>query len=207
MAREFEDHGIRRLHVVDLDGAKIGKVTNLKVLEKSLQGRNLQIDFGGGIKTGNDLRSVFDAGAKMAGIGSIAVKEPEKFFGWLEKFGSEKILLGADVKDRKLAIDGWQTMTELEDHSVFEKILRPGRAKNICYRHQQRRPLKGFGQKFIQGYFRKSTTSAPDRFGRDKFSGRYCRTRKDRLQRSDYRQTPIYEDRISLSQLTVSSEQ
>lgn len=114
VAREFEDAGLRRLHVVDLDGAKNGKVTNLKVLEMVASNTNLTIDFGGGIKTGEDIQSVFDAGAAMASIGSVAVKEPEKFFGWLEKYGGEKILLGADVRDGKLSIDGWQTATDLE---------------------------------------------------------------------------------------------
>ncbi len=114
VAKEFETVGLRRLHVVDLDGAKIGKVTNLKVLETIAANTNLTIDFGGGIKTDEDINAVFDAGANIAGIGSVAVKEPEKFFAWLEKFGSGKLLLGADVKDGKVAIDGWQTTTDLE---------------------------------------------------------------------------------------------
>ncbi|MGI8494211.1 MAG: 1-(5-phosphoribosyl)-5-[(5-phosphoribosylamino)methylideneamino]imidazole-4-carboxamide isomerase [Pyrinomonadaceae bacterium] len=114
MAKEFESQGIRRLHVVDLDGAKIGKVMNLKTLEKLAANTNLDIDFGGGIKTDADIEAVFNAGAKIAGIGSVAVKEPDKFFGWLAKYGGEKILLGADVKDEKIAINGWQTTTELD---------------------------------------------------------------------------------------------
>ena len=113
-AKEFEAVGLRRLHIVDLDGAKNGKVTNLKVLETIAANTNLTIDFGGGIKTDEDINSVFDAGAKMASIGSIAVKNAEKFFAWLEKYGSEKILLGADVHNEKLAINGWQTETEIE---------------------------------------------------------------------------------------------
>ena len=113
-ARDFEDKGIKRLHIVDLDGAKNGKVTNLSVLEQIAAGTNLTIDFGGGIKTDEDISSVFNAGAQIATIGSVAVKEPEKFFGWLEKYGGGKILLGADVKDGKIAINGWQTTTELE---------------------------------------------------------------------------------------------
>jgi phosphoribosylformimino-5-aminoimidazole carboxamide ribotide isomerase len=114
IAKTFENAGLRRLHLVDLDGAKRGKVTNLKVLETIACGTNLTIDFGGGIKTHEDLKSVFDAGAAMAGIGSVAVKEAEKFFEFLEKYGGEKILLGADVKDKRLAINGWQTTTEIE---------------------------------------------------------------------------------------------
>ena len=114
VAKEFEDKGVKRLHIVDLDGARLGKVTNLAVLEKLAAETSLTIDFGGGIKTHGDIEAVFGAGAKIASIGSVAVREPEKFFGWLERFGGEKILLGADVKDGKIAINGWQTTTELE---------------------------------------------------------------------------------------------
>ena len=113
-AKEFEAVGLKRLHIVDLDGAKLGKVTNLKVLETIARNTNLTIDFGGGIKTDEDINSVFDAGASLASIGSISVKNVEKFFSWLEKYGGEKIFLGADVKDKNLAINGWQTETEIE---------------------------------------------------------------------------------------------
>lgn len=114
VAEAFEVAGLKRLHIVDLDGAKQGKIANLKVLELIARRTNLTIDFGGGIKTDADIKSVFDAGAKMASIGSVAVKDAEKFFAWLEQYGSERILLGADVKADKLAIDGWQTRTEIE---------------------------------------------------------------------------------------------
>lgn len=113
VAKQFENAGLNRLHIVDLDGAKSGKLTNLKVLEKLAANTNLTIDFGGGIKSDADIKAVFDAGAKMAGIGSVAVKNAERFFAWLEKYGSEHILLGADVRGEKLAINGWQTETEL----------------------------------------------------------------------------------------------
>ena len=114
VAKEFEDAGLRRLHIVDLDGAKNGKVTNLNVLKTVAAQTNLTIDFGGGIKTDDDIRAVFEAGAGIASIGSVAVKDAEKFFAWLEKYGGDKILLGADVRDEKLAINGWQTPTEIE---------------------------------------------------------------------------------------------
>ncbi len=114
VAKEFEGCGLKRLHIVDLDGAKNGAVTNLKVLEAIAANTNLTIDFGGGIKTDADVQSVFDAGAKLATIGSVAVVNAERFFRWLEKYGGEKILLGADVRDEKLTINGWQTKTEIE---------------------------------------------------------------------------------------------
>jgi phosphoribosylformimino-5-aminoimidazole carboxamide ribotide isomerase len=131
-AKEFESFGLRRLHLVDLDGAKNGKVTNLKVLETVSRGTNLKIDFGGGIKTGDDVQSVFDAGAAFASIGSVAVKEPDVFSGWIEKFGSEKFLLGADVRDEKLAINGWQTATDLEIIPFLESYFAKGVTQVFC---------------------------------------------------------------------------
>lgn len=125
-AKEFENAGLKRLHIVDLDGAKNGKVTNLKVLETIAANTDLTIDFGGGIKTDEDIKAVFDAGARMASIGSIAVKAKEKFFAWLEKYGSEKILLGADVHGKKLAINGWQTSTEIEILSFLNEYFAKG---------------------------------------------------------------------------------
>ena len=126
VAKEFESHGLKRLHVVDLDGAKAGKVTNLAILEKITSNTNLQVDFGGGIKTNEDIDSVFDAGAAMAGIGSLAVKEPDQFNQWFEKYGNKKILLGADVKDKKVAINGWQTKTELEILPFLQNYCKKG---------------------------------------------------------------------------------
>jgi len=131
-AKEFEAAGLKRLHIVDLDGAKCGKVTNLKVLETIASRTNLTIDFGGGIKTGEDIQAVFDAGADIASIGSVAVKEPEKFFAWLEKYGSEKILLGADVKNNHLAINGWQTETNLEILPFLENYFSRGVSQVFC---------------------------------------------------------------------------
>jgi phosphoribosylformimino-5-aminoimidazole carboxamide ribotide isomerase len=132
VAKEFESFGIKRLHLVDLDGAKNGKVTNLKTLETIAKITNLTIDFGGGIKTDEDIKSVFDSGAQFASIGSIAVKDSEKFFLWLEKYGSEKILLGADVRDKKLAINGWLTDTDLEIIPFLEDYFAKGVTKVFC---------------------------------------------------------------------------
>lgn len=113
VAQRFETAGVKRLHIVDLDGARSGKIANLKVLEKIARSTNLKIDFGGGIRTSEDLKGVFDAGAAMASLGSIAVKEPLRFADFVEYYG-DKILLGADVRDGRLSIDGWQTKTDRE---------------------------------------------------------------------------------------------
>ena len=118
-AKQFEAIGIRRLHLVDLDGAKCGQVVNLKVLEKIAAKTELVIDFGGGIKSDETIRIVFESGAAMAAIGSVAVKDPDMFFSWIDKYGRERILLGADVNNEKIAISGWQEKTDL---SVFEFI-------------------------------------------------------------------------------------
>ncbi len=131
-AKEFEAIGLRRLHIVDLDGAKNGKVTNLKVLETIAKNTNLTIDFGGGIKTDEDVQSVFDTGAEMASVGSVAVKEPEKFFAWLEKYGSDRILLGADVKNNRLAINGWQTTTKIEILLFLKNYFSKGVTQVFC---------------------------------------------------------------------------
>jgi phosphoribosylformimino-5-aminoimidazole carboxamide ribotide isomerase len=114
VAQEFDAAGMKRLHIVDLDGAKNGRVTNLEILKQIARNTNLTIDFGGGIKTDEDIRSVFNARAQMASIGSVAVKDEKRLAAWLEEFGGERILLGADVRDGQLAIDGWKTATSVE---------------------------------------------------------------------------------------------
>lgn len=113
-AKGFEAVGLRRLHIVDLDGARTGKLKNLNTLESIARNTDLTIDFGGGINTTEDIKSVFDAGAAMANVGSVAVKSPNRFFAWVEYYGSQKILLGADVRDGNLFVNGWQTVTGLE---------------------------------------------------------------------------------------------
>ncbi|MFY8024253.1 MAG: 1-(5-phosphoribosyl)-5-[(5-phosphoribosylamino)methylideneamino]imidazole-4-carboxamide isomerase [Sediminibacterium sp.] len=119
IAKSFEAAGIRRLHLVDLDGAKAGKVTNWAVLESIAKNTGLVIDFGGGIKQETDLKIVFESGASLATIGSLAVKNPDLFSSWLKKYGEDRFLLGADVKGEKIAIGGWLETTE---ESVFEFI-------------------------------------------------------------------------------------
>ena len=119
VAKRFEALGLRRLHMVDLDGAKSGKPRNLSVLNAVAKNTNLTIDFGGGVKTDGDVGAVFDAGAAIVNIGSIAVKEPSLFLAWIDKHGSDRILLGADCKDGNIAINGWQTATTI---SIFDLL-------------------------------------------------------------------------------------
>jgi phosphoribosylformimino-5-aminoimidazole carboxamide ribotide isomerase len=119
VAKMFEDHGIQRLHLVDLDGAKAHHIVNYKVLERIAYNTKLIIDFGGGLKSDKDLEIAFEAGAAMITGGSIAVKSPETLLGWIEDFGPERIILGADVSDRKIAVAGW---TEDSGLNVFEFI-------------------------------------------------------------------------------------
>ena len=108
VAKEFEANGIRRLHVVDLDGAASHHVINHRVLEQIATRTSLIVDFGGGVKSDEDLKIAFESGAQMVTGGSIAVKDPELFCHWLEVYGSEKIILGADVKEHKIAVNGWK---------------------------------------------------------------------------------------------------
>ncbi|MBN8695645.1 MAG: 1-(5-phosphoribosyl)-5-[(5-phosphoribosylamino)methylideneamino]imidazole-4-carboxamide isomerase [Bacteroidetes bacterium] len=130
VAQMFEDIGIKRLHLVDLDGAKAGKVINQKVLETIASQTKLTIDFGGGIKTDENIQSVFDAGAHMATIGSIAVKKKELFFAWLKKYGADKIMLGADVKDEKIAVSGWLESTDINILDFMDENIQQG-VKNV----------------------------------------------------------------------------
>jgi phosphoribosylformimino-5-aminoimidazole carboxamide ribotide isomerase len=119
VAKRFEALGLRRLHMVDLDGAKTGKPKNLTVLNSVANATNLTIDFGGGVKTDEDVNAVFDAGASIVNVGSVAVKDRETFLEWIEKYGSDRILLGADCRDWNVAINGWQTETAV---SIFDLL-------------------------------------------------------------------------------------
>lgn len=132
VAKMFEDHGIQRLHVVDLDGARQGQIVNYRVLEKLANRTALVIDFGGGLKKEEDLHIAFESGAKMITGGSIAVKNPEMFTSWIERFGSERIILGADAKDGKIAVSGWEESTDLELIPFIEGYHRKGINKVIC---------------------------------------------------------------------------
>ena len=132
VAKEFEAHGIRRLHVVDLDGAKASHIVNYKTLERLASKTKLVIDFGGGLKSDDDLRIAFESGAKMVTGGSIAVKQPEVFLSWIEKYGSDRIILGADVKDKKISVSGWLEDTGEELIPFVRKFREKGIDKVIC---------------------------------------------------------------------------
>lgn len=132
VAKEFEDAGINRLHLVDLDGAKAGAVKNWKVLETIAGKTSLVIDFGGGIKSETDVQIVFDSGAAFATIGSIAVKDEKTFTDWLTKFGPGKFLLGADVKKEKITVSGWTEETEIWIYDFIEKYIQKGMKQVFC---------------------------------------------------------------------------
>lgn len=132
VAKMFADAGIHRLHLVDLDGAKAHHIVNHKVLEKISSGTNLIVDFGGGLKTDDDLRIAFECGAAMVTGGSIAVKNIAVFTSWILKFGAEKIILGADVKDEKIAVGGWLETTDLELLPFIQSYTEKGISKVIC---------------------------------------------------------------------------
>ena len=132
VAKEFEDAGLLRLHLVDLDGAKSGMVKNWKVLESIAGKTGLIIDFGGGIKTEKDVQIVFESGAALATVGSIAVKEGEVFNQWLAHFGSDRFLLGADVKDEKLTVSGWLEHTDIWIYDFLEDYTAKGVQQVFC---------------------------------------------------------------------------
>ncbi len=132
IAKEFEDFGIKFLHLVDLDGAKAKHIVNQKVLENLAKNTNFHIDFGGGIKSENDVELAFNSGAKQITIGSIAVQNPEFCFGLIEKYGSEKIILGADCLDRKIKTSGWLEESDLDVVDFIKKYQEKGIKNVIC---------------------------------------------------------------------------
>ncbi len=132
MAKQFEDAGIERLHLVDLDGAKAGKIINLPVLEKIAKATQLKIDFGGGVKKINDVESIFNAGAAMVTIGSLAVKQPQLLEEWLMEFGAEKFFIGADVLDERIKISGWLEDTGVNIFEFIGKMISLGAVNIFC---------------------------------------------------------------------------
>jgi phosphoribosylformimino-5-aminoimidazole carboxamide ribotide isomerase len=132
VAKQFEDAGLQRLHLVDLDGAKAGAVKNWKVLETIAGKTSLNIDFGGGIKKEEDVKIVFSSGAALATVGSIAVKNEALFVSWLQHFGADKFLLGADVKNEKITVGGWLETTDVWIYDFIEKYIAHGVQQIFC---------------------------------------------------------------------------
>ena len=135
VARQFEDAGLKRLHLVDLDGAKEGRVKNWNVLETIAGKTNLLIDFGGGIGTVKDLEIVFESGALLATVGSIAVRNESLLLEWMMVYGPGKFLLGADVRDEKISISGWQVDTDILIYDFIEKYMKAGIQQIFCKRN------------------------------------------------------------------------
>lgn len=132
MARMFEDYGLRRLHVVDLDGAKSKHVVNIETLRAITRATKLTVDFGGGVKTDDDLQKVFDAGASLATAGSIAISQPELYLEWLERYGAEHLVLGADVREGKVSINGWLEDSDVCLTDYLERYMAAGTRNVLC---------------------------------------------------------------------------
>lgn len=132
VAKQFEDAGFSRVHVVDLDGAKAGKVRNWKVLEAVAGKTSMAVDFGGGIKTTEDVDIVFNAGARWATIGSLAVKNEAAFVQWLQQYGADKFMLGADVRNEKITIGGWLETTDINIIDFIGNYLQQGVQQIFC---------------------------------------------------------------------------
>jgi len=132
MAKRFEGAGIKRLHLVDLDGAKAKKIVNGEVLQRISSGTSLQIDFGGGIQADKEIEKAFELGARQVTGGSIAVKNPILFENWITKYGSEKIILGADAKNKKIAVGGWEETTSVDLIPFIKDYVSKGIRYVIC---------------------------------------------------------------------------
>ncbi|WP_224997591.1 1-(5-phosphoribosyl)-5-[(5-phosphoribosylamino)methylideneamino]imidazole-4-carboxamide isomerase [Cesiribacter sp. SM1] len=132
VARQYEEAGLKRLHLVDLDGAKQRKIVNLPVLERIAGQTGLHVDFGGGVQSDEDLQAAFEAGAKQVTGGSIAVRQPQTFERWLEEHGPERIILGADVRGREIAIGGWQEGGGVELMPFLRKYTDLGVRYVVC---------------------------------------------------------------------------
>ena len=132
VAKEFEQLGFKRLHVVDLDGAKSKHIVNAGVLLRISTETHLTVDFGGGIKTDEDIEKAFEAGAAMVTVGSIAVTQPELFVGWLKKYGADRMILGADVRNGKISINGWKEDSTEDLLPFLRKYIDAGVKTVLC---------------------------------------------------------------------------
>ncbi len=142
-AKQFEDAGLKRLHLVDLDGAKAGMIQNIKVLEAIAAGTRLQIDFGGGVKTEADVKAVLNAGAKMVTIGSLAVKQPAMLAAWVKTYGTEKFFIGADVYEEKIKISGWLEDGGIGIYDFLQNMMDIGITQFFCTDIQKDGAMEG----------------------------------------------------------------
>lgn len=132
MAKRYADCGVRRIHVVDLDGAKSSSPKNLRTLERMALGADVEIEWGGGIKSEESLRALFDYGATYAIVGSVAAQRPELFAEWLTQFGGDRMVLGADVRDGKVSVNGWQEDLALSIEQLVDGFLQQGLSQVVC---------------------------------------------------------------------------
>lgn len=132
MAQQFEDLGMRRLHVVDLDGAKSKHVVNLAALRAITAHTGLIVDFGGGVKTDEDIEKAYEAGATLVTVGSIAVTDPERYLGWLQKYGPDRLILGADVRDGYVSINGWKEDSDVMLEDFLLRYMKEGTRNVLC---------------------------------------------------------------------------
>lgn len=132
MAKEFEALGFKRLHVVDLDGARSKHVVNIATLKKITQETGLIVDFGGGVKTDEDLEKAFEAGASMVTAGSIAITEPETYLRWLDNYGADRLILGADVRNGRVSINGWKEDSDTLLTNYLEQYMSAGTRNVLC---------------------------------------------------------------------------
>lgn len=154
VAKRYEDHGIKHLHLVDLDGAKKGHPQNLKILEQIATQTQLHIDFGGGLRTNESLQSVFNAGAVQITAGSIAVSQPETVSQWIETYGSNKIILGADANKGYIATHGWQKTSKLSVFDFIEQYVKQNIRYVICTDIAKDGMLQGPQQNCTPNYYK-----------------------------------------------------
>ena len=131
-AKMFEGAGLQSVHIVDLDGARLGKVVNYKIIEQISSKTNLKIDVGGGLKTHEDVRIVFECGAHQINVGTLAVKNKSLFLEWLSFYGNEKVILSADVRDEKIAVSGWEEATKINLFDFLADYISHGLKNCVC---------------------------------------------------------------------------
>lgn len=131
-AKMFEDAGLKNVHIVDLDGARLGKIVNYKIIEQIAAKTNLKIDTGGGLKTHEDVRIVFECGAHQINVGTLAVKNKSLFLEWLNFYGTEKVILSADVRDERIAVSGWEEATKIDLFDFLNDYISQGLKYCVC---------------------------------------------------------------------------